>query len=46
LSKLVPGDAAPRFVMTGSDGKTHRLEDHLGRRAVVVAWFPRAFTPG
>jgi peroxiredoxin Q/BCP len=40
------GDEAPRFEMAGSDGKTHRLDDHLGRRVVVVAWFPRAFTPG
>ena len=45
-NKLRPGDAAPRFEMPGSDGKTHRLEDHLGRRAVVIAWFPKASTPG
>jgi peroxiredoxin Q/BCP len=43
---LKPGDAAPSFALQGSDGKTHRLEDHLGKRAVVIAWFPKAFTSG
>ncbi|MBN1588199.1 MAG: peroxiredoxin [Pirellulales bacterium] len=41
-----PGDKAPDFELPGSDGKTHRLADHRGRRAVVLAWFPKAFTPG
>ena len=42
----VVGDAAPEFELAGSDGKTHRLADHRGRRAVVLAWFPKAYTPG
>jgi peroxiredoxin Q/BCP len=37
---------APRFVLPGSDGKTYDLSDYLGRRAVVLAWFPKAYTPG
>ena len=44
--KLVVGDPAPPFELAGSDGKTHRLSDHLGVRPVVVAWFPKAKTPG
>jgi len=43
--ELKVGDLAPNFTLAGSDGKTHRLSDYAGR-AVVVAWFPRAFTGG
>lgn len=45
-AQLAPGDPAPDFALPGSDGATHRLADHRGRRAVVIAWFPAAFTPG
>lgn len=41
-----PGDTAPDFALAGSDGRTHSLADSRGRRAVVVAWFPKAFTGG
>lgn len=41
-----PGDAAPPFVLPGSDGKTYSLESFKGKEAVVVAWFPKAFTGG
>ena len=40
------GDLAPDFVLTGSDGSVHRLSDSKGREAVVLAWFPKAFTGG
>jgi peroxiredoxin Q/BCP len=40
------GDMAPDFTMPGTDGKTHKLSDYRGKQAVVVAWFPRAFTQG
>jgi peroxiredoxin Q/BCP len=43
---LAPGAAAPDFSLPGSDGKTHSLADHRGERAVVIAWFPKAFTGG
>lgn len=43
---LKAGDAAPAFDLQGSDGKRHALADHLGKQAVVVAWFPKAFTGG
>ncbi len=44
--ELKPGDAAPDFSLPGSDGKTYSLADFKGKRAVVVAWFPKAFTGG
>lgn len=44
--ELKPGDTAPDFVLPGSDGRTYRLGDFVGRRAVVLAWFPKAFTGG
>ena len=41
-----PGDVAPAFSLAGSDGKTYTLADFKGKQAVVVAWFPKAFTGG
>lgn len=45
--ELKVGDPAPDFSLVGSDGKTYRLSE-LNRqgKAVVLAWFPRAFTGG
>jgi len=40
------GDKAPEFEMKGSDGKTYSAKDFVGKQAVVIAWFPRAFTGG
>jgi len=45
-AELAPGAKAPDFALPGSDGQTHRLADHVGKRGVVLAWFPKAFTPG
>jgi thioredoxin-dependent peroxiredoxin len=39
-------DRAPDFSLWGSDGRTHRLSDLDAAPAVVVAWFPKAFTGG
>jgi peroxiredoxin Q/BCP len=44
--ELKVGDAAPAFSLPGSDGKTHSLADSKGKKAVVLAWFPKAFTGG
>jgi peroxiredoxin Q/BCP len=41
-----PGDPAPEFSLPGSDGQTHSLSDYRGKQAVVLAWFPKAFTGG
>jgi len=43
---LKVGDAAPEFQLPGTDGKTYRLSDYKGKQAVVLAWFPKAFTSG
>ena len=43
---LKVGDDAPDFSLVGSDGKTYKLSEFKGKKAVVVAWFPRAFTGG
>lgn len=40
------GDMAPDFTLQASDGKTYTLADFRGKQAVVIAWFPRAFTSG
>jgi len=44
--ELKPGDNAPDFTLPGSDGQSYRLSEFKGRRAVVIAWFPKAFTGG
>jgi thioredoxin-dependent peroxiredoxin len=43
---LQVGDPAPAFSLPGSDGAVHSLADLKGRQAVVLAWFPKAFTGG
>lgn len=43
---LKVGDMAPDFSLQGTDGKTHKLSDYRGKSAVVLAWFPKAFTSG
>ena len=43
---LEVGEPAPGFSLLGSDGRTHRLEEYAGKQGVVLAWFPKAFTPG
>jgi thioredoxin-dependent peroxiredoxin len=45
-AELKVGDEAPDFSLPGTDGKTYRLRDYRGRKAVVLAWFPKAKTPG
>ena len=44
--ELKAGDPAPDFSLPGTDGKTYKLSDFKGKQAVVVAWFPKAFTGG
>jgi peroxiredoxin Q/BCP len=45
-AELKVGDQAPDFSLPGTDGKTYKLSDFKGKQAVVVAWFPKAYTSG
>ena len=45
-AELQVGDPAPDFTLAGSDGKTYTLSQFKGKKAVVLAWFPKAFTSG
>jgi peroxiredoxin Q/BCP len=45
-AELKVGDNAPNFELKGSDGKTYQLSDFKGKKPVVIAWFPKAFTGG
>jgi peroxiredoxin Q/BCP len=39
------GKKAPRFELTGSDGKTHSIEEYRGK-TVVLYFYPKDNTPG
>jgi peroxiredoxin Q/BCP len=45
-AELNVGDKAPDFKLQASDGKTYSLSEFRGKQAVVLAWFPAAFTRG
>jgi hypothetical protein len=42
------GDRAPEFEFQGSDGELYTLKGQLagGKHGIVLAFFPKAFTPG
>ena len=40
------GDKMPDFSLQASDGKTYTLEEFHGKKPVVIAFFPKAFTQG
>ena len=40
------GDVAPDFTATDSDGNTVSLSALLKQGPVILAFFPKAFTPG
>jgi peroxiredoxin Q/BCP len=46
MAELKVGDPAPNFKLQASDGRTYQLSDFTGKQAVVLAWFPKAFTQG
>jgi peroxiredoxin Q/BCP len=43
---LAVGDEAPRFAARNQDGREVRLDDFLGKREVVLYFFPKDATPG
>jgi peroxiredoxin Q/BCP len=43
---LEAGQKAPDFKMLGSDGNEYTLQQFRGKKPVVIAWFPKAFTGG
>lgn len=45
-SSLEVGDEAPDFSLQASDGKTYSLDQFKGKQAIVIAWYPMAFTHG
>lgn len=45
-SALEVGDKAPDFTLQASDGDTYSLSDFAGKKPVVLAFFPSAFTGG
>ena len=40
------GDMAPDVELAGSDGKKYSLSKFRGKKGVVIAWYPKAFTGG
>jgi len=43
---LKVGDTAPDFELPSTQGKKIKLSDYRGKKNVVVAFFPAAFTGG
>jgi peroxiredoxin len=41
-----PGEAAPGFVLTGSDGREYRLDRLLDESHVLLVFYPGNDTPG
>jgi peroxiredoxin len=45
-TNLKVGDTAPDFELPSTTGKNFKLSDYHGKKMVVVAFFPAAFTGG
>ena len=45
-TSLKVGDTAPDFTLPSTDGKDVKLSDFRGKKTVVLAFFPAAFTGG
>ena len=43
---LEVGDQAPDFLLEATDGKTYSLSQFKDKEAVVIAWYPMAYTSG
>jgi peroxiredoxin Q/BCP len=40
------GESAPAFSLPATDGRTVSLADYKGKKVVVLAFYPKAFTGG
>jgi peroxiredoxin Q/BCP len=40
------GNAAPKFKLPASDGRTYDMKDFFGKSPVVIYFYPKADTPG
>lgn len=40
------GEIAPDFTATDTEGNTHVLSELVKQGTVILAFFPKAFTPG
>ena len=45
-TNLKVGDKAPDFELPSTTGSAFKLSDYHGKKAVVLAFFPAAFTGG
>ena len=45
-AELHEGDAAPDFTLVAQDGRQVSLHDFLGKKSVVVFFYPKDFTAG
>jgi thioredoxin-dependent peroxiredoxin len=45
-TNLKVGDTAPDFTLRGTNGQKVTLSDFRGKKTVVLAFFPAAFTGG
>ena len=43
---LQVGDQAPDFLLEATDGKSYSLSQFKDKEAVVIAWYPKAYTSG
>jgi hypothetical protein len=46
MATLGVGDTAPDFEVVDTDGQMHKLSEMVTRGPVILAFFPKAFTPG
>ena len=46
FNDLKAGMAAPDFTLNDGNGTAHSLRDYLGKKNVVLAFYPKDFTGG
>ena len=46
VAELKVGDVAPDFKLMGTDGQYHSLSQYKGKKPVIIAFFPKAYSGG